>query len=140
MRARTALTVASILVACARREQPDKVEGTPSTTGLPVRRAESTDGCPSEDLIEELHAAAFGFQHGSPETARVELARATSKSPSDATSKKLLEQLSEISRRIESDAAWAQRETETVRLELGDWSCLPTAMHDRFHAKLPALP
>jgi len=93
-------------------------------------------------FVEELHAAAFHFQHGPLSIARERLdrARTTAPSPADATSTKLLGQLAEISRRIESDADWAQRETENVRLEFGEWLCLSEGMHKRFHAKLPPIP
>jgi hypothetical protein len=105
------------------------------------KRADPGPACPAEAFVEGLHAAAFHFQHGPAAVARQRLAHARSIAPTplDETSEKILGQLDEISRRIEDDPSWAQRETENIRLELGDWRCLAEDAHRRFHAKLPSL-
>jgi hypothetical protein len=99
-------------------------------------------GCPREEFLEALHASAFHFQHGSPAVARLQLerARGLAPAPGDVLSTRLLAQLTEISRRFDGEPSWAQSETELVRLALGDWPCLPEALHRRFHQALPALP
>jgi hypothetical protein len=98
-------------------------------------------GCPSEAFMEEVHASAFHFQHGSAEAARSHLARARALMPAhgDAVSATILLQLSEISRRIEADPNWARSETEYVRVAFSDWPCLTESLHERFHGKLPPL-
>jgi hypothetical protein len=104
--------------------------------------ASPIQGCPPEAVIEDLHASAFHFQHGSVDVARSHLERAQAVVPArpDATSAKVVARLVEISRRIDTDPKWAQSEAEYIRLAFGDWSCLTESMHHRFHGKLPALP
>ncbi len=98
--------------------------------------------CPSASLIKELHAVAFYFQQGPTAVARDHLARAhaSALAGADGVSRQILARLDEVSRRIDTDAVWAQTETEQLRLAFGDWPCLPETMHRRFHAALPPIP
>jgi hypothetical protein len=121
----------ALLLGCKSRSEPTGAKAT----------AAAASACPTEEFMEELHASAFRFQHGPIEGGRrhLERARDVAPVPADAVSTKIVGQLSEIARRIESDPMWAQRETEHVRIAFGDWSCLPQSTHDRFHARLPPI-
>jgi hypothetical protein len=134
------LLVAALFATCPIGCRKQRNEPAGVTIGASTTPSAST--CPSEAFLEELHAAAFHFQHGPTPLARehLEVARRKAPAPADAISTNILGQLTEISRRVESDTDWAQSATENVRLELGDWSCMPASLHQRFHTKLPPLP
>jgi hypothetical protein len=97
--------------------------------------------CPPQEGIAALHAAAFHFQHGPAPTAREHLrrARAIIERPGPRATA-LLERLAAISGLSDREPGRAAAETEHLRLDLGEWACLPAELHERLHAALPALP
>lgn len=105
----------------------------------PPSDARASASCPSEELIESLHAAAFYFDNGPAEAAR-ERARhalALAASVSDATSEQLLEHVASMSQ-LGDDTR--RNEAELMRVALSDWACLTPEMHQSFHSRLPPLP
>jgi hypothetical protein len=101
------------------------------------------DECPSRDVVEALHAAAFHFEHGSRDAGHAALTAARSRLAKTSTAghaRDLLGQLDLVERILPTDAARARSETEWIRLSLQDWACLSPTDHTRFHEKLPPVP
>lgn len=103
----------------------------------------SSSACPPAPLLEDLHAAAFYFQHGPHEKGRVALERARQalgKSNADATARARLEDLESIAAKLDTDPNGAASATEYVRIAFGDWACLTPTLHKEFHTRLPVIP
>lgn len=105
------------------------------------RKAEPSAACPSEAVVEELHAAAFYFENGDYAAGRTRLANASTAAPTrpDERTAALIARLSEVEKRGEADASWARTETEEVRAILGGWACVTQTAHDGFHERLPPI-
>lgn len=101
----------------------------------------SAPPCPSPAALEEIHAAAFHFEHGAIAAAEEHLARARALAPAgraaDPVTAQILAQLSVASQRIRTDHERAILEVEAVRLTFREWRCLPEELHRQFHVKLP---
>jgi hypothetical protein len=95
--------------------------------------------CPSEAFIESLHAAAFHFERGDHASGRAHFDHAMTMDVAqhDEIARRLVAQLSEVSRRGEADPSWTLGETEQMRATFGDWHCLPETSHRAFHERLP---
>ncbi len=91
--------------------------------------------CPTEDVIEALHAAAFHLEHG--ELARGRAALDLISAAEDARLTRMHAALAAAANATDADSR--RRATESVRADLSGWACLPEPLHARFHAKLPAL-
>lgn len=136
------------LAACSKADRDAAPAGHPEaearTPSVPAPTPAPTPaaGCPPEDLIEELHAAAFHFQHGPVAEARRHLAgaRGLAGAPLDPQSRDILAALSRVSTLVEAEPDRAASDTEYIRLQLSDWGCLTAELHDAFHAKLPPIP
>ena len=100
----------------------------------------SSSTCPSAPLIQELHAAAFFYEHGSADTARQHLQQARELAAHDhldATATTVLAALVRVDAEIAQNPATAKNEVEQTRAAFADWPCLPDAMHRGFHSALP---
>jgi hypothetical protein len=126
-----------IAVAVAGCTRTDDVRSRASSSAEPPLAA-----CPPDAFLESLHAAAFHFQHGPAAKGREYLDRARTLAPAalDGESRRILDQLSEVSRLVSSDPDRAALETEYVRLHLSDWGCLRSDLHRTFHGRLPPIP
>ena len=99
-------------------------------------RAPAPPSCPPEGAIEALHAAAFHLEHGDSADGRAALARAAAGVQTPEL-QRLRARLAAAAEAADADAR--RRGTEEVRAELAGWTCLPAALHARFHARLPPL-
>jgi hypothetical protein len=91
-------------------------------------------GCPADEILEAVHAAAFRMEHDSMEAGRRALAEVATRihGPLDATTRELFGRLA-----FAASGGGDPREiTEEVRAALGNWSCLTEEMHRRFHMHL----
>ena len=134
---------AALLCALAAAGCDDDAPGTAAPNDVLRGMTSSPDTpCPPEPLIEALHAAAFHFQHGTPADAGAKLAaaRVLSRDVLNADAVRLMGHLERIRITGASDPAAAATETEWVRAFLSSWYCMPTAMHDSFHTRLPPIP
>ena len=136
------VAIATLCVVLSSCEKPSPaVDATPPPDPTPSTH-DAAKKCPSEQLLREVHATSFHFQHGPVEKGRQHLARA--RALSEATDEeeigRVLAQLSAISKRVTAEPDWAQSETEDLRLFFSSWTCIPEEMHDRFHEALPPIP
>lgn len=103
----------------------------------------SSSACPPTATLEDLHTAAFYFQHGPHEQGRVALERARQalgEINADATARERLKDLEAIAAKLDTDPNGAASATEHVRIAFGDWACLTPTLHKEFHTRLPVIP
>ncbi len=111
----------------------------------PIARAQGVvakpAACPTAQAMEELHASAFYFEHGTADVGRqhLERARFLAVAATDPTWRRLLATLTDVSERIDTEPSQARSEVEQVRATLGEWACLAESEHQRFHASLPPI-
>ena len=128
-----------VLPTCTETSPPARSSTPPSTAAV---HAPSSSGCPPVDVVEELHAAAFYFEHGPAPSGKEHLRRAQSalSGPTDAATLRVLEMLARVSAEIETDPDGHKSATEDMRVLFADWACLPDSVHRRFHTALPPIP
>ncbi len=132
VRARQVLTLVALVVAsgCGQKRLHDRDAG----EAVPA-------GCPPAALIEELHAAAFHFEHRQLAAGRDSLARARvlqAGIPTEPVASSLLADLERMTAQP-VDLDRLHFEADLVRYKIGEWHCLTPGLHDRLHAVLPPI-
>jgi mono/diheme cytochrome c family protein len=87
--------------------------------------------CPSDEVLEAVHAAAYRLEHDGPSASVVAGACARVLAPLDETTRSLLADLARAA--LDPDPRPA---TEQIRARLAAWPCLTEAKHGRFHEQL----
>jgi hypothetical protein len=95
-----------------------------------ARRA--APACPTDELVEAIHAAAWRLEHQGQGGVCGELGRAMAqvRGPLDETTRRLLARLAR------AGTEDARAVAEQLRAELAAWPCLTDELHRRLHARL----
>lgn len=114
-----------------------------TTCGCSAAEVATATRCPSEPVMGALHASAFHFQSGAMALGRASLREARGllggQRP-DPTTRAIIDGLATVAALSEEAADQRARDTEQLRLQLGDWSCLPPVLHEALHRELPPVP
>lgn len=108
----------------------------------PCTPQEPAPRCPSDALVEALHASTFQFEHGASAEGHAWLLRAqtlAAQARPDATAAATLRALARIDATRPSPPPESAEALERMRASFSDWRCLTPALHARLHRALEPL-